>query len=532
MLSKIIRRQHNSLCNVWTHKKFSTAIDIKPDHSNLENSYASDLQKEWQQAKPFSAVPGPSRFQMIRGFMKGGEFHDKPFDVLLRLFRSRYGDIFLIPGMFGQNTHMVSFNLADHEKIFRTEGPYPMRPGNELALEYRLAREDDLYDEENLGVAGHGAQWGKFRHAVNPVLMQPRNIVLYINPTQTVNEEFIKRIRQIRDPNTLEVPGNFLTEIKRLSFDSVAYIALDKYFGLVRNDACLPEAQELFDNFQMFSMATYDLGIKPSIYKYFKTPTYKRFEKAMDRITDICCKFVDEALGRIENTGHKGEGRSVLEQLLKIDRRIAKIMAVDMLIAGADTTSTIMSGALLCLATNAEKQQKLREEILNTVGKTEKFTMENMKNLPYLRAFIKESLRLYPIIFGNMRGTGVNLCLSGYQVPKGTHVILTSNLLLQDEKYFNRPKEFLPERWLRSNDGELSDGASLKHTNPFIFLPFGFGPRSCVGKRVVDVQLEITLANIVRNFQMEYNYSTENAFNTYFMNTCNIPLKFKFTDLK
>uniref|UniRef100_A0A1I8NRH0 Cytochrome P450 n=1 Tax=Stomoxys calcitrans TaxID=35570 RepID=A0A1I8NRH0_STOCA len=530
MLSNVVRRRSCKLFNIWTYKEFSTAIDIKPDLSSLETSYVNDLQKEWQAAKPFPAVPGPTRFQMVRGFMKGGEFHDKPFDALLRLFRERYGDIFLMPGMFGQNTNLITFNLKDHEKVFRTEGAYPFRPGNELALEYRLARKDDLYDEDNLGVAGQGAQWNKFRHAVNPVLMQPRYTVLYIEPIAKVNEDFIQRIIQLRDPNTLEVPGNFLTEIKRLAFDSVASIALDKHFGLVRNDDSVPEAQELFDNFQVFATSMYDLGIKPSIYKYFKTPTFRRFEKSMDRITDICRKFVDEALERIEKSG--GEGKSVLEKLVKIDRRIAIIMAVDMLIAGADTTATIMSGALLCLATNPEKQQKLREEILNNIGKKEKFTMENMKNLPYLRAFIKESLRIYPLFFGNLRTTGLDLCLSGYQIPKGTNVIMTSNMLLQDEAYFDRPKEFLPERWLRSNEKELSDGASPKHTNPFIFLPFGFGPRSCAGKRIVDLEMEMTMANIVRNFEMEFNYSTENAFNTYFMNTCRIPLKFKFTDLK
>uniref|UniRef100_A0A1I8NUN9 Cytochrome P450 n=1 Tax=Stomoxys calcitrans TaxID=35570 RepID=A0A1I8NUN9_STOCA len=530
MLSKIVRRQRCNRLNFWTHKEFSTAIDIKPDLSALETSYVSDLQKEWQAAKPFAGIPGPTRFQMVRGFMKGGDFHDKPFDAVLGLFRERYGDIYLMPGMFGQNTNLITFNLKDHEKIFRTEGAYPLRPGNELTLDYRLTRKDDLYDEDNLGVVGHGSQWSKFRHAVNPVLMQPRNTVLYIDPVAKVNEDFIERIHEIRDPNTLEVPGNFLTEIKRLAFDSVASIALDKHFGLVSNKSSVPEALELFDNFQVFSLAMYDLGIKPSIYKYFKTPTYRRFENSMDRITHICRKFVDEALERIEKSG--GEGKSVLEKLVKIDRRIAVIMAVDMLIAGTDTTATIMSGALLCLATNPDKQQKLREEILNTIGKNEKFTMENMKNLPYLRAFIKESLRIYPLVFGNLRSTGMDLCLSGYQIPKGTNVIMTSNMLLQDEAYFNSPKEFLPERWLRSNNEELSDGASLKYNNPFIFLPFGFGPRSCVGKRIVDLEMEITLANIVRNFQIEFNYSTENAFSTYFMNTCTIPLKFKFTDLK
>ncbi|XP_073839138.1 probable cytochrome P450 12c1, mitochondrial [Musca autumnalis] len=533
MLSAVTRRQlrRSSFNTIWSYVKYSTAVNVKPDLVNLDNSYGSALAAEWQQAKPFKSIPGPTKLQVLRGFMKGGDFHGIPFDTFINLCRQRYGDIYLLPGMFGQNTNVITFNLNDYEKIFRTEGPYPVRPGNEIIFEYRLARKDDLYDEGNLGVAGNGAQWGKFRHAVNPVLMQPRNVVLYIDPTQRVNNDFIERIREIRNPSSLEVPGDFLGEIKRLAFESVAVIALDRDLGLVRNKAAVPEATELFQHLQYFSRSFYDLGIKPTIYRYIKTPTYRRFEKSMDKITHICAKFVNETLQRIEARGDLSqvEGKSVLEKLVKIDRKIATIMAIDMLIAGVDTTSSVMSAILLCMATNPEKQEKLRQEILSNIGPTEKFTMENMKNLPYLRACIKESLRTYPLVFGNIRATGQDLCLSGYQVPQGTNIFLTSNLLLNEEKYFPKASEFLPERWLRSSQAE---DISAKNTNPFIFLPFGFGPRSCVGKRIVDLQLEITLANIVRNFKMEYNYPTENAFKNYFMNTCVIPLKFKFTDLK
>uniref|UniRef100_T1PCC0 Cytochrome P450 n=1 Tax=Musca domestica TaxID=7370 RepID=T1PCC0_MUSDO len=528
MLSSLARRQlrRSDLNTIWTCAKYSTAVNVKADTIALESSYTSALAEEWQAAKPFKSIPGPTKFQMVRGFMKGGDFHGMPFDTFIKLCRQRYGDIYLLPGMFGQSTNLITFNLEDYEKIFRTEGPYPVRPGNEVIFEYRLARKDGLYDEGNLGVAGNGTQWGKFRHAVNPVLMQPRNTVLYIDPTQKVNNDFIERIREIRHPTTLEVPEDFLREIKRLAFESVAVIALDKELGLVRNKNAVPEAQELFNNLQTFNASLYDLGIKPSIHRYIKTPTYKKFEKSMDTITDICRKHVEETLQRIEGRG-ADDGKSVLEKLVKIDRKIATIMAVDMLMFGVDPTSSIMSAVLLCIATNPEKQERLRKEILTAIGRNDAFSMENMKNLPYLRACIKESMRLYPLIFGNMRTTAMDLCLSGYQVPKGTHVFLTSNMLLKEERYFPQANEFMPERWLRTKDMD-----NLKITNPFVFLPFGFGPRSCVGKRIVELQLEITLANIVRNFKVEYNYPTENAFKNYFMNTCVIPLKFKFTDLK
>ncbi|KAM7356572.1 cytochrome P450 12c1 [Cochliomyia hominivorax] len=510
---------------LFNHNKYSTVVNVKS--TTLETSYVNGLQEEWSQAKTFDQVPGPTKFQMFRGFIKGGEFNKLAFVDVLRLLRKRFGDIFYMPGLFGLSSNLITYNLADHEKVFRTEGPYPTRPGSELVTYYRLSRKDKFYEEEYLGVAGNGKQWGKFRHAVNPVLMQPKNAKLYMDPMQKVNSEFIQRIKEIRDPKTLEVPETFLKDINRLSFESIAVVALDKEMGLIRSTNITPEAKQLFDNLVIFTRAFYDLGIKPSIYKYIKTPTYKRFEKCMDTMFDICYKFTNEALQRLEKQGlENSEGKSVLEKLIKIDRKIAMIMAIDMLIGGVEVTSSVLSAIMLCLAKNPEKQQKLREEILNAVGKTDKFTVENTKHLPYLRACIKESLRLYPVIFGNLRATGMDLCLSGYQIPKNTNVLLASNLLLQDETYFPNPKEFMPERWLRGENMENS-----KSMNPFVFLPFGFGPRSCVGKRIVDLEMEITMANLVRNFIIEFNYPTENAFKSYFINSPAIPMKFKFSDL-
>ncbi|KNC23996.1 putative cytochrome P450 12c1, mitochondrial [Lucilia cuprina] len=369
MITKMQLKQSKYLFKLINYNKYSTLVDVKINQPALETSYVNSLQAEWSQAKPFKTLPGPTKFQMFRGFMKGGEFHSLAFVDVLKLLRKRYGDIYYMPGLFGLNSNLITFKLEDHEKIFRTEGPYPIRPGNELVNYYRLSRKDNFYVEEYLGVAGNGKQWGKFRHAVNPVLMQPKNAKLYMDPMQKVNNEFVQRIKEIRDPKTLEVPGTFIKDINRLSFESIAVVALDKEMGLIRNTSITPEAKELFENLQIFTRAFYDLGIKPSIYRYIKTPTYKRFAKSMDTMFDICFKYTNEALQRLEKQGGNTEGNSVLEKLLKIDRKIAMIMSIDMLIGGVEVTSSVLSALILCLANNAEKQQKLREEILNTIAK-------------------------------------------------------------------------------------------------------------------------------------------------------------------
>lgn len=191
---------------------------------------------------------------------------------------------------------------------------------------------------------------------------------------------------------------------------------------------------------------------------------------------------------------------------------------------------------MLSLAKNPEKQDKLREEVLNILPhKDSEFTAEACKNMPYLRACIKESLRYYPLTVGNARAPINDVILSGYRVPKDTRVTMVSLSLTRNENHFALPNDYLPERWLRTvkeNSTKRPDyGMSLKPSCPFVYLPFGFGPRTCIGRRIVEMELELGIARLVRNFYIEFNYPTENAFKTVLVNVPVIPLKFKFTDV-
>lgn len=145
---------------------------------------------------------------------------------------------------------------------------------------------------------------------------------------------------------------------------------------------------------------------------------------------------------------------------------------------------------LYMLAKHPEKQHLLRKELLEKMpNKDSVMTAEEMKNLPYLRACIKESQRLEPVIVGTLRRVANNLVLNGYQVPKGTMVVINNHTMCRDEKNFKRCNEFIPERFLKS-DTETD----LRSKQPFAFLPFGFGPRVCIGKRMAELEMELLAA--------------------------------------
>lgn len=129
------------------------------------------------------------------------------------------------------------------------------------------------------------------------------------------------------------------------------------------------------------------------------------------------------------------------------------------------------------------------------------------------------------MVSANSRAVAQDVVIGGYRIPSDVIIAMPMHVLMHDEKYFKNPKQFIPERWIKGND--LYKGNS----DPFIYLPFGFGPRSCIGKRLSNMEMEVLLINLVKNFKIEFNYSTDNAFKSHVVNVPNIPLQFKFTDL-
>lgn len=146
-------------------------------------------------------------------------------------------------------------------------------------------------------------------------------------------------IRDIRDSKTLEVPASFEEDINRWTLESVSVVALDKQLGLIHTNRDDPQAKILFENLTKFFELSGIIEFQPSLWRYIATPTYKKMMKVMDNIQEITVGYVNEALERLEREpSDKPESeQSVLEKLAKIDKKVATVMAMDMLMAGVDT---------------------------------------------------------------------------------------------------------------------------------------------------------------------------------------------------
>lgn len=181
------------------------------------------------------------------------------------------------------------------------------------------------------------------------------------------------------------------------------------------------------------------------------------------------------------------------------------------------------------LAINQDKQEKLFEEVCKILPKKDSpLTIEGMANAPYLRACLKEALRTRPVIPVNGRFAGQDIVLSGYRVPKGTMISLGQLVLEHDDRYYENSKDFIPERWLKVKDPQCPI-KSAKEVSPFIYMPFGHGPRSCVGRRFAELEVEALVIRLIREFKIEWNYGPVD-YNISFVLTPTTPMKFKLTE--
>lgn len=142
-------------------------------------------------------------------------------------------------------------------------------------------------------------------------------------------------------------------------------------------------------------------------------------------VFSLVIKYVNEAvdlMDKMEKEGYQGNSgmeESVLQKLLRIDRKLATVMVFDMIFGGVDTTAVTSAIFLYHLAINPDKQAKLTEEIFKMLPEVDSpFTEESFHNMPYFKASMKESMRLQPLIHANSRGAGQDIILNGYQIPK------------------------------------------------------------------------------------------------------------------
>ncbi|XP_048329341.2 cytochrome P450 736A117-like [Ziziphus jujuba] len=176
-----------------------------------------------------------------------------------------------------------------------------------------------------------------------------------------------------------------------------------------------------------------------------------------------------------------------------LDRVCIKALVLDVFAAGTDTTSTVLDWTMTELLRHPGIMHKLQDEVRSIAGSKTHITEDDLEAMHYLKALIKETLRLHtpaPLLVPRVSRTQVEI--NGYEIQPGSHVYINAWAIGRDPTSWERPEEFDPDSFLRSDvDYKGHD---------FRLIPFGSGRRVCPGIQFAMAINEIALANVVRRF--------------------------------
>lgn len=182
----------------------------------------------------------------------------------------------------------------------------------------------------------------------------------------------------------------------------------------------------------------------------------------------------------------------------KSDAKLGHSAALDnvgtMLGAAYDTTSKTISWAIYLLVNSPDVLNSVRAEI--DAGLHDNLPPHKWAEvLPLVQASVRETLRLYPAIPGTARYALANTCLGGQAIRKGDFIIANIWVLHRSARFWKNATRFEPERFLAGR---------CEKQNAQHFMPFGIGPRSCVGRHFAELEAVIVLATLLRNFDFTY----------------------------
>ncbi|KAI3736914.1 hypothetical protein L2E82_26902 [Cichorium intybus] len=173
-----------------------------------------------------------------------------------------------------------------------------------------------------------------------------------------------------------------------------------------------------------------------------------------------------------------------------------KGILMNILLGGAETSASAVVWAMTLLIKNPESLKKVQQEVRNVIGNKGKVQENDLYKLNYLKAVIKETLRMYPVAPLLIPRESRDRCvLDGYEIPKKTLVYVNAWAVGRDPKCWERPEEFKPERFVDS-------GVDYKGNN-FELIPFGSGRRGCPGMSMGAVLVELALSNLLYSFDWE-----------------------------
>ncbi|CAN6248041.1 unnamed protein product [Urochloa humidicola] len=445
----------------------------------------------WQASLP--PPPGPAGNPLLGNLLYViGPLRHNPHRGLASLAKT-FGPVLSLRLGLTRTLVVVSSAAAAHEALSKNDAALAARlvPDNVCALSYGttsmvfLPSSDHIWRQLRV-VIGAGFSSARGLDAIRPVLERlSRELAGYLRASSgtAVN------IREAVNGTVLNVISNVLF--------SEDVVDLREQGAQMFKGLIVPVLEEwskpsVCDAFPFFAPLEHLLGSRRRISTHL-AKLYKFFDQGI----------IERRLS--DDSGEKKHD-DLLDVLLsrlaasKLTRQQITTFLTDMFIAASDTSTNTVQWAMAQLLRHPEKMKKVAAELDAQLGSKD-FVMESdLSKLPYLHAVVKETLRLHPAVPIIPREVVADdVSLGGFDVPKGTGVVVNLWAIGRDESVWPCPEEFIPERFL---PGKETHYGSMGNKD-FVYRPFGAGRRVCPGMEYTARSVPLLLASILHKIQWE-----------------------------
>ena len=419
-------------------------------------------------AKGSKLPPGPKglplfglAFQVLRD----------PLETLRRLARE-YGDIVCVPIV---NQHRIFLNHPDYiEQVCIVQQAKFHKSKMTKDVTQRLLGQGLLISE--------GDFWRRQRRLAQPAFHRSR-----INEYgATMVERAEVRMKQWRDGDVRDITQ----EMMAMTLD----IAVRTLFG----STLQAEAEQVGDSLGYLMRYSLRKARSPiKVPENWPTPANRRATRETQFLDSLIYGIIKERQAE-GNTNHHHDLLAMLMSAMDEDGtqmtpRQLRDESMTLFLAGHETTALTLSWAWYMLSENPAAEARLHEELHGILaGRAPE--LADFERLPYLRAVVNETLRLYPAAYILARTSVAPCTIAGYDFPADTTMIMAQWVMHRDLRYFDDPEVFQPERWLNGLENRLPAGA---------YFPFGDGPRRCIGQGFALLEAALVLATIAQKYRFK-----------------------------
>ena len=410
--------------------------------------------------------PPPARniFQVMRLM---GQLNQDSLGTFAEWSRA-YGDIFAIKIMNMQQwvvthpEHIHQILVTDADKFIKDAGYKDERRGLARFLGNGLLNSD-------------GEFWKRQRRLVAPAL-HTRRIEAY---AETMVDYTVKMLDTWQDATQVDISH----EMSGLTMQIVAKTLF--------NADVSEDIDTVYKTMAVIQKASGDMTVLP---EWVPTPIKFKSRQAVSDLDRIVYGLIRE---RRASGDDKGDLLSMLllaqdDEGNGMSDKQARDEAVTLFLAGHETTANSLNWTWYQLAQHPEVEAKLHAELDSVLGGRPP-TLDDLKHLPYTEMVMKESMRLYPPAWSFSREAVVDVPLGDYVIPKGTVVAIINYLTHRDPRWWDQPEAFLPERFSPEHE---------KDVRKYAYVPFGGGPRICIGNSFAMMEARLLLATIASRYRL------------------------------